>query len=276
MKVKSSTSLDSSGKKGPKRSVVPVAKKEAPKKKPSAPQTVVEPAAAVQDAKVKKGKATAVVRSPLKAAKVEKTKKGGEAKADKKRKEVAFESEEDEELDGFESSEAGYDSSDEEGQVQAEVSDLPKPKKVEPKKADVRHSARCALGARPDGRAQPKPKRGVVYLGHLPSSFPEASLRSYLTQFGTVTRLRISRSRRTGRPKGYAFVEFEHREVAEVVCETMDGYLLAGRLLKCEMVDPSKVHRRLWEGSGKRFRKDEKPRLAREKHNAVRRIPFVG
>lgn len=120
-------------------------------------------------------------------------------------------------------------------------------------------------------RTPQKPVRGVVYLGHLPHGFYEGQLSSYLSQFGTVKRLRLSRSKRTGRSKGYAFVEFEHLEVAQIVVETMNDYLLSGRLIKAEVVDQSKVHRRMWEGSGKKFRPDQSKRLAREKHNAVRR-----
>lgn len=46
-----------------------------------------------------------------------------------------------------------------------------------------------------------------------------------------------TRSRR----QGYAFVEFEHRDVAEIVADTMDNYLLYGRLMQCKIVAPEKV-----------------------------------
>jgi RNA recognition motif-containing protein len=35
-----------------------------------------------------------------------------------------------------------------------------------------------------------------------------------------------------GKPKGYAFIEFLYSEVAQVVAETMNNYLMCGRLLK--------------------------------------------
>lgn len=38
----------------------------------------------------------------------------------------------------------------------------------------------------------------------------------------------------TGRSKGYGFVEFECDEVAKIVAETMDNYLMGERLIKCE------------------------------------------
>lgn len=39
----------------------------------------------------------------------------------------------------------------------------------------------------------------------------------------------------TGRSKGYGFVEFECDEVATIVGETMNNYLIGERLIKCEL-----------------------------------------
>jgi nucleolar protein 15 len=36
--------------------------------------------------------------------------------------------------------------------------------------------------------------RGVVYLGHLPHGFYEEELRGFFSQFGKVTRVKVSRS----------------------------------------------------------------------------------
>ena len=56
-----------------------------------------------------------------------------------------------------------------------------------------------------------------------------------------VLRVRLSRSSKTGNSKGYAFVEFADEDVAKIVAETMQSYLLYGRLLQCHLVDPEKV-----------------------------------
>ena len=45
----------------------------------------------------------------------------------------------------------------------------------------------------------------------------------------------------TGNSKHYAFIEFEHEEVADIVAEAMDGYLLFNHILKCERVPPEKA-----------------------------------
>lgn len=36
----------------------------------------------------------------------------------------------------------------------------------------------------------------------------------------------------SGRSKGYAFIEFQHPEVAKIAAETMNNYLMFNRLLK--------------------------------------------
>jgi len=84
--------------------------------------------------------------------------------------------------------------------------------------------------------------RGVVYLGHLPHGFYEEELRGFFTQFGKVSRVKVSRSRKTGKSKGYAFVEFAFDDVAKIVAQTMNNYLMFERLVKAEYIPPEKVH----------------------------------
>ncbi len=97
-------------------------------------------------------------------------------------------------------------------------------------------------------------QRGTIYLGRIPHGFYEEQMRAYFSQFGTVTRLRLSRNKKTGRSKHYAFIEFENEEVAKIVAETMDNYLMFGHLLKCSIVPPEKIHEKLWVGANKKFR----------------------
>jgi len=46
------------------------------------------------------------------------------------------------------------------------------------------------------------------------------------------------------RSKGYAFIEFVDSDVAEVVAETMNGYLLERKKLVCHIVPREKIHDR--------------------------------
>ena len=84
-----------------------------------------------------------------------------------------------------------------------------------------------------EAAAATKSEPGVVYLGHVPFGFFEKQMRSFFEQFGKVTRLRLSRSPKTTRSRGYAFIEFANKDVAAVVAETMDNYLMYGRVLQC-------------------------------------------
>jgi nucleolar protein 15 len=97
-------------------------------------------------------------------------------------------------------------------------------------------------------------KPGVVYVGRIPHGFYEQEMKQYFSQFGNITNLRLSRNRKTGKSKHFAFVEFESAEVAEIVSKTMDNYLLFGHILKCKLVAPEQVHKDLWIGANKRFK----------------------
>jgi RNA-binding proteins (RRM domain) len=90
----------------------------------------------------------------------------------------------------------------------------------------------------------------VIYLGHLPPAFEELEILKFLSQFGKVTNIKLSRSERTGNSRGYAFVEFADNEVAAVVADTMSGYFLMGeRRLVCHIVPKDKVHPNLFRGA---------------------------
>ena len=83
---------------------------------------------------------------------------------------------------------------------------------------------------------QKKPKQSrVIYIGHLPRSFEEPELLGFLSQFGVVTKIKLSRSRKTANPRGFCFCEFANSEVASIVAETMNGYFLQDKRLVCHV-----------------------------------------
>jgi nucleolar protein 15 len=100
----------------------------------------------------------------------------------------------------------------------------------------------------------PEEDRGVMYVGHLPNGFFEHEMRAYFSQFGTVTRLRVSRNKRTGASKGYAFIEFESADVCEIAAKTMDHYLLFNHILRCKVIPKEQVPEGLWKGANRRFK----------------------
>ncbi|PWN30887.1 RNA-binding domain-containing protein, partial [Jaminaea rosea] len=124
-------------------------------------------------------------------------------------------------------------------------------------------------------KAQPaaqKIDRAVLYVGHLPKHFTETPLRSYLSQFGTITRLRLSRNKKTGASKHYAFVEFADEEVARIVQETMDNYLIMGQLLRVKPLSRDQIHPKMWVGANRTFRKIPAGRRAREQHDGAKSV----
>ena len=66
-----------------------------------------------------------------------------------------------------------------------------------------------------------KENRGVLYMGHVPNGFNEDEIKEFFTQFGEVTWYWVARSKRTARSKGYCFVEFKERHVAEAACKAL-------------------------------------------------------
>ncbi|EGV62469.1 nucleolar protein [Yamadazyma tenuis] len=82
-----------------------------------------------------------------------------------------------------------------------------------------------------------KGKKGVIYLGRIPDGFYEAEMEKYFKQFGEITRVKLSRNKKTGKSKHYGFIEFTSVQVAKVASEAMNNYLLYGHLIKCYVVD---------------------------------------
>lgn len=94
---------------------------------------------------------------------------------------------------------------------------------------------------------------GTLYLGHIPHGFYEKEVRGYFEQFGTVKRVRLARSKKTGGHKGYGFIQFSSDEVARIASEAMDGYLMFDKILQCKLVAEADLHRNVWKGANKRF-----------------------
>lgn len=111
-----------------------------------------------------------------------------------------------------------------------------------------------------------KPERepkGVVYLGHLPEGFYEPQMKKFFNQFGRVTKLKLCRSPKNAVSKGYAFIEFAEESVAKVVADTMNKYLLFGKVLVANLVPKEKQHTGLFKGTNRRFI-NFKPKRLRE------------
>lgn len=79
-------------------------------------------------------------------------------------------------------------------------------------------------------------------------------MKAYFKQFGEVNKLRLSRNKKTGASKHYAFIEFASSDVAEIVAKTMNNYLMFGHILQCKVIPTEQVHEELFKGSNQRFK----------------------
>ena len=130
--------------------------------------------------------------------------------------------------------------------------------------AKLRKKIAGAFGREKDDR----PK--VLYIGHVPHGFYEEQMRGYFSQFGEVSRLRLSRNKKTGKSKHYAFVEFKHPEVAEIVAESMNNYLLFESVLKVRLMTEEECHPEIWKGANRKFKQVPWQKKAADVHDRER------
>ncbi|TDL23242.1 RNA-binding domain-containing protein [Rickenella mellea] len=193
---------------------------------------------------------------------------GKQEKGDNDKEEGAGSGEEQQEEDevllhGFSSESDSSDEDDENDGVDPNPIDVGKLPTVAKDDASVRRKLEKA-------KKQPTDERGVLYLGRIPHGFYEDQMKAYFSQFGDITRLRLSRNKKTGRSKHYAFLEFSSSAVAAIVAETMDNYLLMGHILRCKVIPPEEVHSELWVGAGRKFRRVPQERVERVRQNKER------
>jgi nucleolar protein 15 len=105
---------------------------------------------------------------------------------------------------------------------------------------------------------------------HLPHGLYEKQLLGFFSQFGRVSRVRVARSKRTARAKGYAYVEFAHQGVAEIAAEAMHGHLLLKQALSVRCLPKTEVHPELFKGSDRAFRAIPWGKIEAARHNAPR------
>ncbi|KAH6913294.1 RNA binding protein [Coprinopsis sp. MPI-PUGE-AT-0042] len=198
--------------------------------------------------------------------KAKEVKKAGKKESKKQESEDEAEnSSEDEEnmhLHGFSTDE---DSSDDEGAMDQDEGGFDVGKLPTVAKDDATVKARLEKA-----KKKPTEDRGVLFLGRVPHGFFEDQMKAYFSQFGEVTRVRLSRNKKTGKSKHYGFIEFDSSSVAKIVSETMDNYLLNGHLLQCKIIPKDEVHPQLWVGANRKWRPVPSGRLAMAKHNKPR------
>jgi nucleolar protein 15 len=138
-------------------------------------------------------------------------------------------------------------------QIDPEDDDGAKNKSLFKPGQDVGKAPKIAKNAKGANAADEEP--GVIYVGRIPHGFYEHEMKQYFSQFGPITKLRLSRNKKTGASKHFAFVEFAEASTADIVAKTMDNYLLFGHILKCKVLPKEQIHEDLFKGANKRFKK---------------------
>ncbi|VDL66706.1 unnamed protein product [Nippostrongylus brasiliensis] len=112
----------------------------------------------------------------------------------------------------------------------------------------ISKSAAAAEATKSTGKDRKKKKNAkkakslhVIKLKRIPYGLFEKQLWEYFTQFGKVVRVRVARSLKTGNHKGWAYIGFDDKDVAEIAAETMNGYLMFEKRLGCKVMDPKNI-----------------------------------
>jgi RNA recognition motif-containing protein len=77
-----------------------------------------------------------------------------------------------------------------------------------------------------------------IYVGNLPYSITEDSLRSLFEQFGEVSSTKVVVDQMTGRSKGFAFVDMPDESEGDAAIEKLNGHELEGRTIVVNKAKP--------------------------------------
>ena len=77
-----------------------------------------------------------------------------------------------------------------------------------------------------------------LYVGNLPYTADDASLRTNFAEYGDVTSAKVMMDRDTGRSKGFAFVEMGNAEQAEAAIQGLNGMSVGGRSIVVNISRP--------------------------------------
>jgi RNA recognition motif-containing protein len=77
-----------------------------------------------------------------------------------------------------------------------------------------------------------------IYVGNLPFSANEDTVRQLFAQHGTVDSVALINDRETGQPRGFGFVEMTQNAEAARAIQNLNGYQMDGRSLKVNEAQP--------------------------------------
>ena len=77
-----------------------------------------------------------------------------------------------------------------------------------------------------------------IYVGNLPYTIKEDSLRSMFDEFGEIESAKIIMDRFTGRSKGFGFVEMPINSEADQAIKALNGKFIEGKNIKVNQANP--------------------------------------
>jgi RNA recognition motif-containing protein len=77
-----------------------------------------------------------------------------------------------------------------------------------------------------------------IYVGNLPYSVTDSSLKSNFAEFGSVSSAKVMMDRDTGTSKGFGFVEMASPEVAQAAISALHGMTVDGRSIVVSLARP--------------------------------------
>ena len=77
-----------------------------------------------------------------------------------------------------------------------------------------------------------------IYVGNLPYSVTDSSLKSNFAEFGIVSSAKVMMDRETGISKGFGFVEMASAEVAQQAIAALHGMSVDGRSIVVNLARP--------------------------------------
>jgi len=81
-----------------------------------------------------------------------------------------------------------------------------------------------------------------LYIGNLPYSIDEDSLRQMFTPYGTVESAKVIKDRQTGRSKGFGFAEMGSQAEADAAIKALNETAVDGRNIKVNLAKPKEPH----------------------------------
>ncbi|MBL4587852.1 RNA-binding protein [Candidatus Babeliales bacterium] len=77
-----------------------------------------------------------------------------------------------------------------------------------------------------------------IYVGNLPNSTTEASLKELFVTFGEVGAVKLIKDRYTGEPRGFGFVEMSDSAAADAAITELNGHSFDGNSLRINEARP--------------------------------------